>query len=199
MLVPCLTGRLNVLEGILPEAMKTVFRTPAKYGGAVYSLFISILSTLIHNEPAAYNALNNTGIPAAFLESLVGELLPSSSALSAIPGALSAICLNEEARAKVAEMNIIAPLFAVFANPKYINCLQKRNINIGSSMDELLRHNPTLKPKALEACLTMLEDIVAYGQTSENNNSDKTQESVSDMVLNVSKVNIKKSQSLILS
>ena len=188
MLIPCLTGRLNVLEGPLPDSMKTVFSFPAKFGGAVYSLFISILSTLIHNEPAAYNALNNTGIPSAFLTSLTQDLLPSSSALSAIPGALSAICLNEEARAKVADMNIIAPLFAVFADPKYIICLQKRNINIGSSMDELLRHNNNLKPKALEACMKMLNDIVAYGEKIPETNVEKYRESVSDMVLNVSKV-----------
>jgi E3 ubiquitin-protein ligase HUWE1 len=187
MLVPCLVGRLNVLEGGLPTAMKTVFRNPSKYGGSVYSLFVSVMTTIIHNEPAAFNALNNTGIPGAFLESISNkELLPSSSAILAVPTALSAICLNEEARSKVVELNVIASLFNVFTLPNYVKPLLKSNVNIGGAVDDLVRHNAQLAPKAIESCLKMLNDLIALGNEKPEN--DKARETLSDMVFNVSKV-----------
>ncbi len=90
-LLPCLTGRFHgLLEGPLPTAMKTICLFPHKYGGTIFADGIQrdefnftsaclALSSLIHNEPTCFTALQATGWPDAFLESISKELLPSAT------------------------------------------------------------------------------------------------------------------------
>lgn len=78
-MIPLLSGRLNILEGPLPKAMKTIFSLPNLFGGKTMASVTNIMATIIQNEPTSFTALSNTGVPDAFLDSLKKEIIPSSS------------------------------------------------------------------------------------------------------------------------
>jgi hypothetical protein len=79
-LLPCLSGRLaTLLEGPLPNAMKTILLSSHKFGGLVYAYAEIALASLIHNEPTIFPAIQATGWVDAFVTSITKELIPSSS------------------------------------------------------------------------------------------------------------------------
>jgi E3 ubiquitin-protein ligase HUWE1 len=85
--------------------------------------------------------------------------------IQAIPNAIGALCLNEVGQAQLAARpSIIPALFTIFTSERHLKVLlDKENaVLMGTGIDELIRHHPSLKTPvfdAILACLSKIEDL----------------------------------------
>ena len=85
--------------------------------------------------------------------------------LQAIPNAIGALCLNEAGQAQLTKRpSIIPAIFSIFTSERHLKTLiDKENaVIIGTAVDELIRHHPSLKLQvfdALKSTLSRIEDL----------------------------------------
>lgn len=82
--------------------------------------------------------------------------------IQAIPNAIGALCLNELGQTQLARRpSIIPSIFTLFTSEKHLKVLiDKENaVIIGTAMDELIRHHPSLKKPVFEALNSTLGRI----------------------------------------
>ncbi|KAL0000258.1 hypothetical protein SO802_019860 [Lithocarpus litseifolius] len=80
-------------ESSLPATLSLIFGNVDKFGGDIYYSAVTVMNEIIHKDPTCFPALDDLGLPAAFLSSVVAGILPSSKA-TFVPNGLGAICLN---------------------------------------------------------------------------------------------------------
>lgn len=83
--------------------------------------------------------------------------------LGHLPQAFSALCLNERGLRAFMDCNPFEKLFKVLLSTKYLNAMRRRRnssdpagdtaVSLGTAIDELMRHQPTLKPTAMNAVI----------------------------------------------
>lgn len=85
--------------------------------------------------------------------------------IQAIPNAIGALCLNEAGQVQLARRpSIIPSIFSIFTSDRHSKVLlDKENaVLIGTAIDELIRHHPSLKTPVFEAIkgtLSKIEDL----------------------------------------
>jgi E3 ubiquitin-protein ligase HUWE1 len=146
---------------------------------------INIMATFIHNEPTSLAIIQEAGLPEAFYAAIEAGLEPaievyslsSYSALrvpystflqviQAIPNAIGALCLNDTGTAQLASHPSILPaIFSIFTSDRHLKVLlDKENaVLIGTTIDELIRHHPSLKTPVFDALKATLSKIEALG------------------------------------
>ena len=88
--------------------------------------------------------------------------------IQAIPNAIGALCLNQAGQDQLtARPTIIPCLFSIFTSERHQRVLQDKEnaVLIGSAVDELIRHHPSLKPAVFEAIKSTLSKIEDLGST----------------------------------
>jgi E3 ubiquitin-protein ligase HUWE1 len=86
--------------------------------------------------------------------------------IQAIPNAIGALCLNEVGTAQLASHpSIIPAIFSIFTSDRHLKVLlDKENaVLIGTTIDELIRHHPSLKGPVFEALKATLSKIEVLG------------------------------------
>lgn len=86
--------------------------------------------------------------------------------IQAIPNAIGALCLNQAGQDQLScRPSIIPGIFAIFTSERHLKVLQDKEnaVLIGTAMDELIRHHPTLKVSVFEALRTTLGKIEELG------------------------------------
>jgi E3 ubiquitin-protein ligase HUWE1 len=97
--------------------------------------------------------------------------------IQAIPNAIGALCLNQAGQDQLTTRPTIIPgLFSIFTSERHQRVLQDKEnaVLIGSAVDELIRHHPSLKSAVFEAIKSTLSKIEDLGNTftpSESNES----------------------------
>ncbi|KAI6651641.1 E3 ubiquitin-protein ligase HUWE1-like [Oopsacas minuta] len=89
---------------------------------------------------------------------------------------LSALCLNERGLNVFLQAQPFDRLFSILISPEYLSAMRKRkNVEssttgfdatpavLGSSMDQLMRHQPTLRSHVFDSLIKLLERILDYG------------------------------------
>jgi E3 ubiquitin-protein ligase HUWE1 len=93
---------------------------------------------------------------------LAEGIMPSTEAISIIPQAFGAICLNTAGMRMFQSSNALESFFEIFESPKHVQCMENDlNLatNLGSSFDELVRHHPQLKTAIMNATLDMVARV----------------------------------------
>lgn len=88
--------------------------------------------------------------------------------IQAIPNAIGALCLNQAGQDQLtARPTIIPCLFSIFTSERHQRVLQDKEnaVLIGSAVDELIRHHPSLKSAVFEAIKSTLSKIEDLGST----------------------------------
>ena len=88
--------------------------------------------------------------------------------IQAIPNAIGALCLNQAGQDQLAARPTIIPgLFSIFTSERHQRVLQDKEnaVLIGSAVDELIRHHPSLKSAVFEAIKSTLSKIEDLGNT----------------------------------
>lgn len=80
--------------------------------------------------------------------------------LGSLPNVFSALCLNSRGLAAFVACKPFERLFKVLLSPDYLPAMRRRRSsdpmgdtasNLGNAMDELMRHQPSLKAQAMKA------------------------------------------------
>ena len=93
---------------------------------------------------------------------LAHGIMPSAEAITIIPAAFGAICLNSSGMRMFQASNALQSFFEVFESPKHVQCMENDSnlaSNLGATFDELVRHHPPLKTAILNATLDMVAKV----------------------------------------
>lgn len=226
-----------------------------QFGGTLFSLAASVMTDLIHHDPLVFPALDQAGLPQAFIDSIKasaeplfswqgalsslkspgvaafvarplfpGEpcctlasnrvgmrqwvtarglqagIVPAGDAIACVPTALVAVCLNSNGAHKVKASHALDSLVPVLTTPAYVKALSVRPLPLlprprqlfamcrhmvvgrnggsgwragvlqgetlgalGTGLDELMRHVPTLRDSVIEVFIKILKALIALG------------------------------------
>jgi E3 ubiquitin-protein ligase HUWE1 len=92
--------------------------------------------------------------------------------LGSLPNVFSALCLNQRGLASFSKRRPFERIFKVLLSPIYLSAMRRRRsadplgdtaCNLGNAMDELMRHQPSLKADAMAAIVKLLQELCVLG------------------------------------
>lgn len=95
--------------------------------------------------------------------------------LGSLPNVFSALCLNQRGLASFMRRKPFERIFKVLLSSTYLSAMRRRRSadplgdtasNLGNAMDELMRHQPSLKADAMAAIVKLLEELCVMGRDS---------------------------------
>ncbi|RKP21053.1 hypothetical protein ROZALSC1DRAFT_11927, partial [Rozella allomycis CSF55] len=155
-------GMRNLIDSSLPKSVNLIFKNSKVFESNIYSLGVDIFATFIHNEPTMLNVLQELKIPQSLLDTVEEGIMNSVEVLNSLPHAFSAICLNNNGLNMLIERKPMKHFLKIFTRREYLNSLGERvdmPVILGNAIDELIRHQPSLKQGIFESILEMLDDI----------------------------------------
>ncbi|PYH96257.1 ubiquitin-protein ligase [Aspergillus ellipticus CBS 707.79] len=93
---------------------------------------------------------------------LAPGIMFAAEALSCIPSAFGAICLNASGLDLFKSSDALESFFEIFENPEHVKCLKDDpNLvrSLGTTFDELVRHHPALKSHVMTAVIVMVARV----------------------------------------
>lgn len=158
------------------------------YGGVMAALVATLLADVMNSDPQSVHYVHSSGLAKSFLSLIIGKenemknilgddfekwgepIMESSGELiMAVPNVVSALCLTEAGARVVAEANPFPTILSVLCSPKYAmpnsRCLlSEMAAIIGSGLDEIMRHNPVLRPSIIKAVVQVMKRVVFIGK-----------------------------------
>lgn len=157
----------HVMEGALPSALKHIISNADYYGASLFLLATDVVTVYVFQEPSLLSSLQDNGLTDIVLQALLKNDVPATrEVLGSLPNVFSALCLNARGLASFVKYNPFERLFRVLLMPQYLSAMRPRRSsdpagdtasNLGSAMDELMRHQPSLKDSATKAIVNLLE------------------------------------------
>ncbi|GAA6015032.1 hypothetical protein JCM10207_008710 [Rhodosporidiobolus poonsookiae] len=159
-------GLRNLIDTSLLSSVKKVMENRVVFGPQIFSLVTNISATFVHNEPTSLSTLQEAKLPEAFYDSLEDSMPSSNDVLQAIPNAIGAFCLNQAGLDQFSSRPLIDKYFTIFTSSPHADLLRDRDsaLVIGTAMDELVRHHPTLRDRVMKVIMRVFEDIKAMGE-----------------------------------
>ena len=94
---------------------------------------------------------------------LAKGILPASEAIVAIPHAMGALCLNHAGMDMLKQTNALDNFFEIFESPEHVSVMLGESGElgdvVGQSMEELVRHHPSLKIPVLASAFRMINRV----------------------------------------
>lgn len=158
-------GLRNLIDSSLPHSLKLVVEQPQVFGNSVFALAINVMSTFIHNEPTSLPILQEAKLPQSFLSTITEYTTVSTDVLLAASNAFGAICLNAPGLEMFNAAKPIHHFFNLFTSPQFLRANGEVDVAtlLGTSMDELMRHHPVLKPDIIKAVIDMTKRVIEMG------------------------------------
>ncbi|KZT26754.1 hypothetical protein NEOLEDRAFT_1062431 [Neolentinus lepideus HHB14362 ss-1] len=161
-------GLRGLIDSSVLKSIKKVIEHRVLFGPSVLPISINIMSTFVHNEPTSLTVIQEAGLPETFYKAVESGIEPVIEVIQAIPNAIGALCLNQAGQDQLTVRPTIIPgLFSVFTSDRHLKVLQDKenSVLIGSAIDELIRHHPSLKQPVFEAIKSTLGKIEDLGNT----------------------------------
>lgn len=157
----------NLIDSTLPSSILIMFQHAKEFGANIFGLAVNVMACFIHNEPTCLSILQEAKLPAAFLEACTHDYPINPEVISAVPNAFGAICLNAAGLEAFNSAKPIDKYFEIFTLEDHLRHFHDSDVPhlAGSSIDELIRHHPSLKSDILSSVIKMLEKVVALGET----------------------------------
>ncbi|XP_067024084.1 E3 ubiquitin-protein ligase HUWE1-like isoform X5 [Acropora muricata] len=166
----------NVMDSSLPTSLKHIISNVEYYGPVLFMAAIDVVTVYVFHEPSLLSSLQDNGLTGVMLKALVVKEVPATrEVLSSLPSVLSALCLNTRGLQAFMSCKPFDKLFRVLLSPDYLPAMRRRRTseslgetasNLGTAMDELMRHQPTLKTDAMKAIIKLLQEVCSLGQDS---------------------------------
>ncbi|KAF8906522.1 hypothetical protein CPB84DRAFT_1675694 [Gymnopilus junonius] len=159
-------GLRGLIDMSLLKSIKKIFEYRGLFGPSIFPLGINIMSTFVHNEPTSLAIIQETGLPEVFYQAIEIGIESAIEVIQAIPNAVGALCLNEAGQALLLKRPTIIPaIFAIFSSEQHLKVLiDKENaVIIGTAVDELIRHHPSLKTAVFDALKSTLSKVEHLG------------------------------------
>lgn len=164
-------GMRNIIDSSLPNTLYRIFEKSEIFGHVgAFGLAVNIMSTFIHNEPTSLSILQEAQLPNAFLIACQRPLSISAEVISALPNAFGAICLNSAGLELFEKLNPIDSYLATFTKLEHLRTLLDNDVPhlIGNSIDEFMRHHPSLKETVMKSIVKLLSSVIDLGRAMES-------------------------------
>lgn len=163
----------HVMEGSLPTSLRHIISNAEYYGPSLFLLATDVVTVYVFQEPSLLYSLQDSGLTDVVLQALLKkDVPPTREVLGSLPNVFSALCLNARGLAAFVLYKPFDRLFEVLLSPIYLQAMRRRRSsdpmgdtasNLGNAMDELMRHQPSLKTEATKAIIRLLEELVKLG------------------------------------
>lgn len=163
----------HVMEGTLPSSLKHIISNAEYYGPSLFLLATDVVTVYVFQEPSLLSSLQDNGLTDVVLYALLIKDVPATrEVLGSLPNVFSALCLNTRGLESFVRCKPFERLFKVLLSPNYLPAMRRRRSsdplgdtasNLGNAMDELMRHQPSLKVDATTAIVKLLEELVYMG------------------------------------
>ncbi|XP_019523681.1 PREDICTED: E3 ubiquitin-protein ligase HUWE1 isoform X10 [Hipposideros armiger] len=167
-------GIRHVMDGSLPTSLKHIISNAEYYGPSLFLLATEVVTVFVFQEPSLLSSLQDNGLTDVMLHALLIKDVPATrEVLGSLPNVFSALCLNARGLQSFVQCQPFERLFKVLLSPDYLPAMRRRRSsdplgdtasNLGSAVDELMRHQPTLKTDATTAIIKLLEEICNLGK-----------------------------------
>ncbi|OBS83180.1 hypothetical protein A6R68_22836, partial [Neotoma lepida] len=167
--VQCIPQRAALLKSML-NFLKKAIQDPAFSDGIRHAT--EVVTVFVFQEPSLLSSLQDNGLTDVMLHALLIKDVPATrEVLGSLPNVFSALCLNARGLQSFVQCQPFERLFKVLLSPDYLPAMRRRRSsdplgdtasNLGSAVDELMRHQPTLKTDATTAIIkksVILEEI----------------------------------------
>lgn len=166
----------HVMEGTLPSSLKHIISNAEYYGPSLFLLATDVVTVYVFQEPSLLSSLQDNGLTDVVLHALLIKDVPATrEVLGSLPNVFSALCLNARGLASFVKCKPFERLFKVLLSPNYLPAMRRRRSsdplgdtasNLGNAMDELMRHQPSLKVDATAAIIKLLQELCQLGTDS---------------------------------
>ena len=127
--------------------IELIIRNPSYFGTTLWNAATRWITDFVNNEPSLLPVLQDAGLHDAILEVLSTQIPASAEILSELPNLLAALGLNERGLEAFEQYSTLESMVGVLVDEKYLPHMgQNTSVILGGAMDELLRHQPALRP-----------------------------------------------------
>ncbi|RUS89503.1 hypothetical protein EGW08_002736 [Elysia chlorotica] len=164
----------HLMDGSLPKSLKHIISNAEYYGPSLFLLATDVVTVYVFQEPSLLSSLQDKGLTDVVLHALLIKDVPATrEILASLPNVFSALCLNARGLEAFVVCKPFDSLFRVLLSPDYLPAMRRRRSsdpfgdtasNLGNAMDELMRHQPSLRADATKAIIKLLEEICIMGQ-----------------------------------
>ncbi|CEL60680.1 E3 ubiquitin-protein ligase HUWE1 [Rhizoctonia solani AG-1 IB] len=161
-------GLRTLIDSSLVKSIKLIMENKILFGPPIYSIAINIMAMFVHNEPTSLAILQEANVPEVFYGAIESGIEPAIEAITSVPNAIGALCLNQTGLNQFNEHKAVMPtFFSMFTSEPHIKVLlEKDNANaIGGAIDELVRHHPSLKDVVFESIIGTMQKIESLGNS----------------------------------
>lgn len=188
------SGGAQLRKPELHDVLLEIMDNTDSYGGVLSALVATFLNDVMNSDPQVVHHVHKSGLAKSFLAILMGSegggrreelasedasvagtrgvehvVPPTAELIMALPNVLTALALTEAGAKAIAEANPFPALMSIFVSPRYVmpnsRCLLNEMAAIvGTGLDELMRHNPSLKQLCMKAVVQAMNRIVHVGR-----------------------------------
>ncbi|XP_053377275.1 E3 ubiquitin-protein ligase HUWE1-like isoform X3 [Mercenaria mercenaria] len=161
----------HLMEGSLPKSLKHIISNAEYYGPSLFLLATDVVTVYVFQEPSLLSSLQDNGLTDVVLHALLIKDVPATrEVLASLPNVFSALCLNARGLESFVQCQPFERLFKVLLSPDYLPAMRRRRSadpfasNLGNAMDELMRHQPSLRIDATKAIIRLLQEVNSLGR-----------------------------------
>uniref|UniRef100_A0A1I8ACG6 HECT-type E3 ubiquitin transferase n=1 Tax=Steinernema glaseri TaxID=37863 RepID=A0A1I8ACG6_9BILA len=165
-----------IMDGDLPEAIIEVLENSQFYGASLFYNAISLVTSFIYQEPTKLVHLQNNGVCGAVINAIFRNETPiNRDMISHLPSTLGALCLNERGLENVRNFRAFEKIVDIILSTKFMTISKKKKNGIaefaptlGNSLEELLRHQPSLRGELYKALANAIDRIREIAENTHN-------------------------------
>ena len=167
----------HIMETSLPRSLRHVISNCEYYGASLFLLAMEVIQIYVFQEPSLLSNMQETGLTDIILQALLVKEPPSTKeVLANMPNIFTALCLNEAGLNEFKKYDPFDKMFKVLICPEYLQAMKRRRSSdsvadtpavLGSSVDELMRHQNSLRLPAIQAIIKLLKELVIIGNDPE--------------------------------
>lgn len=193
----------HLMDGSLPKSLRHIISNANYYGSSLFLLSIELVSAYVFQEPALLSSLQESQLTKDILDAILDKPLPPTrEILAALPNTFSALCLNNAGLQAFQARKPFEKIFRVLISPDYLPAMRRRKAdlandtatNLGNSMDELMRHQPSLRADVVTAIINLLKELCELGDNPIYVCCTKTNGKSSEQVVNPVNVDLRSAQ-----
>ncbi|CCM01158.1 uncharacterized protein FIBRA_03206 [Fibroporia radiculosa] len=159
-------GLRGLLDSSLLRSAKKIMENRTVFGPSILPIVINIMATFVHNEPTCLSVIQEAGLPEVFYGVVESGVEPVIEVIQSIPNAIGALCLNQAGQDQLTARPYIIPgLLSIFTSERHQRILQDKEnaVLIGTAIEELIRHHPSLKQAVFNAIKAIMDNIYQMG------------------------------------
>lgn len=167
-------GLRNLVESSVPHTIKKVLEHADVFGPSIFALVVNVTTTFIHNEPTSLSVIQEIQVPQTFLKMFNKYNTSSFEVLLSAVHAFGAICLNTAGLQMFNEADPLPHFFELLTAPSFVSNTYDVGSApaLGTTMDELIRHHPSLKVPVFTLINRLMMKVTEVGNSEEGKPSD---------------------------